>query len=134
MELIGMARGLASEFASHNIRVNVVFAGQIVTRRDNPEWYQGHLLSAAGVPLGRQGSVDEIAAICVFLVSEGPRLHHRPDNPRQSRRATITDCGRASVHRLPRVGNRGLLHARFQFCDERRPGESSTGKMVFIYR
>src|ERR1700747_1523483 len=39
--LIGMARGLASEFAPHNIRVNVVSPGSIDTRRDNPEWYQG---------------------------------------------------------------------------------------------
>jgi NAD(P)-dependent dehydrogenase (short-subunit alcohol dehydrogenase family) len=70
MGLIGMARGLASEFAPHNIRVNVVSPGSIDTRRDNPEWYQGHLPNAAGIPLGRQGSVDEIAATCLFLVSE----------------------------------------------------------------
>ena len=70
MGLIGMARGLASEFAPHNIRVNVVSPGSIDTRRDNPEWYQGRLPDAAGVPLGRQGSVDEIAATCLFLVSE----------------------------------------------------------------
>src|SRR5438128_5607959 len=35
MGLIGMARGLASEFAPHNIRVNVVSPGSIDTRRDN---------------------------------------------------------------------------------------------------
>jgi 3-oxoacyl-[acyl-carrier protein] reductase len=70
MGLIGMARGLASEFAPHNIRVNVVSPGSIDTRRDNPEWYQGHLPDAAGIPLGRQGSVEEIAATCLFLVSE----------------------------------------------------------------
>src|SRR6202007_3486175 len=70
MALVGLARGLASEFAPHNIRVNVVSPGSIDTRRDNPEWYQGHLPNAAGVPLGRQGSVDEIAATCLFLVSE----------------------------------------------------------------
>src|SRR6201984_868501 len=70
MGLIGMARGLASEFAPYNIRVNVVSPGSIDTRRDNPEWYQGPLPNAAGIPLGRQGSVDEIAATCLFLVSE----------------------------------------------------------------
>jgi NAD(P)-dependent dehydrogenase (short-subunit alcohol dehydrogenase family) len=74
MGLIGMARGLASEFASHNIRVNVVSPGSIDTRRDNPEWYTsspgGHVPNAAGIPLGRQGHVDEIAATCLFLVSE----------------------------------------------------------------
>jgi NAD(P)-dependent dehydrogenase (short-subunit alcohol dehydrogenase family) len=70
MGLVGFARGLASEFAGHNIRVNVVSPGSIDTRRDNPEWYQGHTPSAAGIPLGRQGMVDEIAATCLFLVSD----------------------------------------------------------------
>ncbi|HEV2300486.1 MAG TPA: SDR family oxidoreductase [Stellaceae bacterium] len=70
MGLVGMARALASEFADSNIRVNVVSPGSIDTRRDNPEWYQGRPPSAAGVPLGRQGKPEEIAAACLFLVSE----------------------------------------------------------------
>ncbi|OLE33605.1 MAG: hypothetical protein AUG47_03465 [Alphaproteobacteria bacterium 13_1_20CM_3_64_12] len=70
MGLIGMARGLATEFAPHNIRVNVVSPGSIDTRRDNPEWYGGHVPNAAGIPLGRQGHVDEIAATCLFLVGD----------------------------------------------------------------
>jgi 3-oxoacyl-[acyl-carrier protein] reductase len=70
MGLIGLARGLASEFAPHNIRVNIVSPGSIDTRRDNPEWYGGHAPDASGIPLGRQGHVDEIAATCLFLVSE----------------------------------------------------------------
>jgi 3-oxoacyl-[acyl-carrier protein] reductase len=70
MGLVGMARALASEFAAHNIRVNVVSPGSISTRRDHPEWYRGHVPSSAGIPLGRQGSVDEIAATCLFLVSD----------------------------------------------------------------
>jgi 3-oxoacyl-[acyl-carrier protein] reductase len=70
MGLVGLARGLASEFAGQNIQVNVVSPGSIDTRRANPEWYQGHVPSAAGIPLGRQGRVDEIAATCLFLVSD----------------------------------------------------------------
>ncbi len=70
MGLVGMARALATEFAPHNIRVNVVSPGSIDTRRDNPEWYQGRVPSAEGIPLGRQGHVDEIAATCLFLVSD----------------------------------------------------------------
>jgi 3-oxoacyl-[acyl-carrier protein] reductase len=70
MGLVGFARALASEFAPHNIRVNVVSPGSIDTARANPEWYQGRLPSAAGIPLGRQGTVDEIAATCLFLVSD----------------------------------------------------------------
>jgi len=70
MGLIGLARGLASEFAAHNIRVNVVSPGSINTRRDNPEWYGNRPPSAEGVPLGRQGTAEEIAATCLFLVSD----------------------------------------------------------------
>jgi 3-oxoacyl-[acyl-carrier protein] reductase len=70
MGLIGLARSLAAEFASHNIRVNVVSPGSIDTSRANPEWYHGRPPSAAGIPLGRQGHVDEIAATCLFLVSD----------------------------------------------------------------
>lgn len=70
MGLVGLARGLASEFAPHNIRVNVVSPGSIDTIRANPEWYQGRTPNAAGIPLGRQGTVDEIAATCLFLSSD----------------------------------------------------------------
>ena len=70
MGLVGLARALASEFAPQNIRVNVVSPGSIDTRRDNPEWYQGRAPNATGIPLGRQGHVDEIAAACLFLVSD----------------------------------------------------------------
>ena len=70
MGLVGLARGLASEFAAQNIRVNVVSPGSIDTSRANPESYQGRPPSASGIPLGRQGTVDEIAATCLFLVTE----------------------------------------------------------------
>ena len=70
MGLVGLARALASEFAPHNIRVNVVSPGSIDTSRANPEWYQGRAPNASGIPLGRQGTVDEIAATCLFLVSD----------------------------------------------------------------
>ena len=70
MGLVGLARGLASEFAAHNIRVNVVSPGSIDTARANPEWYQGRTPTAGGIPLGRQGTVDEIAATCLFLVTD----------------------------------------------------------------
>jgi 3-oxoacyl-[acyl-carrier protein] reductase len=68
--LIGLARSLAAEFAPNNIRVNIVSPGSIDTSRANPEWYGGHVPNAGGIPLGRQGTVDEIAATCLFLISE----------------------------------------------------------------
>ena len=70
MGLVGFARGLASEFADRNIRVNVVSPGSIDTARANPEWYGNRTPNADGIPLGRQGKVEEIAATCLFLVSD----------------------------------------------------------------
>jgi 3-oxoacyl-[acyl-carrier protein] reductase len=70
MGLVGLARSLAAEFAAQNIRVNVVSPGSINTSRAHPEWYQGRVPSAAGIPLGRQGTPEEIAATCLFLVSD----------------------------------------------------------------
>ncbi len=70
MGLVGFARGLASEFAGRNIRVNVVSPGSIDTQRANPEWYGNRQPSAAGIPLGRQGKVEEIAGTCLFLVGD----------------------------------------------------------------
>ena len=68
--LIGLTRAIAAEFAADNIRANVVSPGSIDTRRDNPAWYGGQAPSADGIPMGRQGSVDEIAATCLFLISD----------------------------------------------------------------
>jgi 3-oxoacyl-[acyl-carrier protein] reductase len=70
MALIGLARGLASEFAADNIRVNVVSPGSINTTRANPEWYANRPPDAAGIPLGRQGKIEEIADTCIFLCGD----------------------------------------------------------------
>ena len=70
MGLIGLARGLASEFAPHNIRVNVVSPGRIDTTRDLSWYLQGGMTDTSDIPLGRLGTADEIASACLFLVSE----------------------------------------------------------------
>ena len=69
LALTGLARGLATEFGPHNIRANVISPGSIDTTRDL-SWYPRGAPSAQGVPLGRQGTSDEIASACLFLVSE----------------------------------------------------------------
>jgi 3-oxoacyl-[acyl-carrier protein] reductase len=72
MGLVGFARGLASEFGPQNIRANVLAPGSIDTSRANPQWYSqsGGPPTAAGIPLGRQGHVNEIASAIVFLVTD----------------------------------------------------------------
>jgi len=70
MGLIGFARGLASEFAPHNIRVNVVSPGRIDTTRDLSWYPSGGMRETSDIPLGRLGTVDDLAAACLFLVTD----------------------------------------------------------------
>ena len=71
MGLMGLARGLASEFAPHNITVNVVSPGAIDTTRDLSWYPDGNpSQSADRIPLKRLGQPDEIAATCLFLASD----------------------------------------------------------------
>ena len=122
MGLVGLARALASEFAAQNIRANVVSPGSIDTRRDNPEWYQGRVPSAAGIPLGRQGHVDEIAATCLFWsATTAGSLPARPststaarattDRPRGGRRPSARGLVPWVLRAVPFIGwgSRGAL-------------------------
>lgn len=70
MGLVGLARALATEFAPKNIRVNVVSPGRIDTTRDMSWYPEGGMTEATGIPLGRLGTVDDIASACLFLVSD----------------------------------------------------------------
>ena len=70
MGIIGLARGLASEFAPKNIRVNVISPGRIDTSRDLSWYPQGGMRETSDIPVGRLGSVDDIAAACLFLVTD----------------------------------------------------------------
>jgi 3-oxoacyl-[acyl-carrier protein] reductase len=68
--LIGFAKALAREVASRGITVNVVAPGMIETdmTRSITEKTQGDLV--AQIPLGRLGSVDDVAAAVCFLASD----------------------------------------------------------------
>jgi 3-oxoacyl-[acyl-carrier protein] reductase len=68
--LIGFVKALAREVASRGITVNVIAPGMIetdmtraVTDKTREEW-------AAQIPLGRLGSVDDVAATACFLASD----------------------------------------------------------------
>ena len=69
--LLGLMRTLAVEWGPHGIRVNTVAAGFIPTAltqdvQDTPARRQ--LL--ARIPLGRSGAPADVAAACLFLVSD----------------------------------------------------------------
>ena len=70
MGVVGLARGLASEFAPHNIRVNVVSPGRIDTSRDLSWYPQQNMVDTSEIPLARLGHVGDIAAACVFLATD----------------------------------------------------------------
>lgn len=67
--LVGLCRSLATEFAPHGIRLNVVSPGRIDTARD-ASWYPTPMDRVDGIPAGRLGRPDEIAAACLYLVSD----------------------------------------------------------------
>jgi len=68
MALVGMCRSLATEFAPHNIRFNVIAPGRVATDRPADEAPDEHFLEPN--PMGRDGTVEDIARGCLFLASD----------------------------------------------------------------
>ena len=68
--LVGLTRSVARELASRNVTANVVEPGPIATAMTNdlPEARRDEL--AHQVPLGRFGTVEEVAAAVAFLCSD----------------------------------------------------------------
>jgi 3-oxoacyl-[acyl-carrier protein] reductase len=68
--LIGAAKSIAREYASRNVTANVVAPGYIdtdMTATMSPD-HKEQLMQL--VPLGRAGSVRDVAAACVYLASD----------------------------------------------------------------
>lgn len=69
---VGFTKEAAREFAAHNIRVNAVCPGVIVTpmtehlRHDEAQMARWR----AEIPLGRLGEAEEVAALCLWLASD----------------------------------------------------------------
>jgi NAD(P)-dependent dehydrogenase (short-subunit alcohol dehydrogenase family) len=73
--LIGLTKATAHEGAEHGVTVNAVSPGLIDTQRsptrgDNSVAAEHYKQMAANVPLGRQGHVSEVGALCAFLCSQ----------------------------------------------------------------
>jgi 3-oxoacyl-[acyl-carrier protein] reductase len=68
--LIGFAKALAREVASRNITVNVVAPGMIDTDMTRAIGDKAQIDWASQIPLGRLGSVDDVAAAVCFLASD----------------------------------------------------------------
>ena len=73
--LYSLTKSLALEFASFGVRVNALGPGPIDTPllrggRSGAEWNLAEQRLIAGIPLGRLGLADEVAATAEFLLSE----------------------------------------------------------------
>jgi 3-oxoacyl-[acyl-carrier protein] reductase len=68
--LIGLTKSLAREFASRNITVNAVAPGFISTAMTDALTDDQKSSILAQVPLGRYGTVDDIASAVTFLASD----------------------------------------------------------------
>lgn len=71
--MIGLTKSLAKEVASRNITVNALAPGMIDTEMTSEMNADFREKIIANVPLGRFGSVSEIAEIACFLLSDSAR-------------------------------------------------------------
>jgi 3-oxoacyl-[acyl-carrier protein] reductase len=71
--MIGLTKALAKELASRNVTVNALALGFIDTEmtQNLPEEYRLNIRQ--NIPLGRFGTVEEVAQIAAFLLSENAR-------------------------------------------------------------
>ncbi|MCS6916880.1 MAG: 3-oxoacyl-[acyl-carrier-protein] reductase [Chitinophagales bacterium] len=68
--LIGFTKSLAKELGSRNIRCNVVAPGFIETDMTHGLTEEVKAQYIKNIPLGRYGSPDEVARVCLFLASD----------------------------------------------------------------
>jgi len=71
--LLGLAKSVAKELGSRNVRVNAVAPGLIETAMTvaMPEQARAHYL--ATIPLGRAGTPDDVSGVVTFLCSDAAR-------------------------------------------------------------
>lgn len=68
--LIGLTKSLAREVGSRSVRVNAIAPGFIETEMTDKLNDQQRDTLTAQIPMGRIGSAEEVANVCVFLASE----------------------------------------------------------------
>ncbi|MFD5225291.1 SDR family oxidoreductase [Microbacterium sp. NPDC058342] len=67
--LLGLTRTMAQELGEHGITANTVAPGEIATAASGRDSEDAERTHRPGVPLGRPGKAEEIAAVIAFLAS-----------------------------------------------------------------
>jgi NAD(P)-dependent dehydrogenase (short-subunit alcohol dehydrogenase family) len=65
-----LTKSMALELAEHGILVNAVAPGEIATEMTGNEDVDPHTLDRPGIPLGRPGDANEVAALVAWLCSD----------------------------------------------------------------
>jgi len=68
--LIGLTKSLAREVGSRGVRVNAIAPGFIETEMTDRLNEQQRETLTAQIPMGRIGSAEEVAKVCLFLASD----------------------------------------------------------------
>jgi 3-oxoacyl-[acyl-carrier protein] reductase len=68
--LVGLTRSVARELASRNVTCNLVAPGPVATAMTDALSDERRQALAAQVPLGRFGTLEEVAGVVAFLCTE----------------------------------------------------------------
>ncbi|MEX2444431.1 MAG: 3-oxoacyl-[acyl-carrier-protein] reductase [Alkalispirochaeta sp.] len=68
--LVGLTKSMAREVAGRNVRVNAIAPGFIETEMTDRLNEEQRETLQSQIPMGRIGSAEEIAKVCVFLASD----------------------------------------------------------------
>lgn len=68
----GLTRGWGKMFASHGITINGIAPGPVATEMNN--WHEGDSMKHDRIPYGRFATVDEVAALAMYLLEEKAKM------------------------------------------------------------
>ena len=68
----GLTRGWGKMFASDGITINGIAPGPVATEMNN--WHEGDSMKHDRIPYGRFASIDEVAALAMYLLDEKARM------------------------------------------------------------
>lgn len=68
----GLTRGWGKMFASDGITINGIAPGPVATEMNN--WHEGDSMKHDRIPYGRFATIDEVAALAMYLLDEKARM------------------------------------------------------------